>query len=69
MMMLLHVMLGRTKKWFSNDNCPDLKIGRCSSRQAEVRMRHELLGDTSEVACKALTKQVVAVSANKFPTF
>lgn len=29
------------KKWFEfcNDNCPDLKIGECSTRQREVRVR------------------------------
>lgn len=38
----------RTKKCFElcDDNYPDLKISRCSTRQGEIRVRQELLGDT-----------------------
>lgn len=63
--------IARTKKWFEfcNDNCPDLKIGRCSTGQRKARVRHESLGDdTSETARKALIEQVIAVGACKFPT-
>lgn len=43
----------RTKECleFCDDNYPDLKISRCSTRQGEIRVRQELLGDTWQ-SCK-----------------
>lgn len=44
----------RTKKCFEfcDDNYPDLKIGRCSTRQGEVTVRQELLGNTWQALIK-----------------
>lgn len=57
----------RTKKCFEfcDDNYPDLKIGRCSTRQGEVTVRQELLGNTWQSSDQA---QVIAGVACRFPT-